>query len=552
MTRAIAILALCITPLYPQSEPAPKFDIADVHVSAKTRNPFPRTSPARGGRYEVTTATMVDLIRVAYTFDPDKILGGPSWLELDRFDVIAKEPADATPETRKLMLQSLLADRFNLKLHKDTKPLPTYALIAGKKPLLKPADGTEEAGCKVDTGSNVPSEGRITLNMSTSTGAMTTINLAPGGLIHYACRNMTMAAFVRELRGMIGADLGTNPVLEDTGLKGAYNFDIRFSLSFFGPIVGANAPERVTMFDAVEKQLGLKLEQRQVPTPVLVVDSVNRKPSDNPPGVAEALPPIPTPTEFEVADLKPSDPGGRGGRFQTQPGGRLVAQNMALSFLITRAFDTNNTEEIVGMPKWATDHYDLTAKAPSIGAGSPSLAQDALSPMIRALLVERFKMTYHTEQKPVSAYTLVAVKPKMKKADPASRTFCKSMNAPPNSPPGSFAITCQNATVALFAERLLNMAPGLNRPVEDATELEGGWDFTLTYSRSPMIFNGPVGGRGRDAGPAGAAIPTAADPSGGLTIFEAVEKELGLKLETRKRTLPVIVIDHLEQKPTEN
>jgi uncharacterized protein (TIGR03435 family) len=547
----LATLALSTAPLFAQ-DPPPKFDIADVHVSAKTRNPFARPSPARGGRYELKTATMVDLIRSAYGFDADKILGGPNWLEMDRFDVIAKEPADTTPDTRKLMLQSLLADRFNLKFHKDTKPLPTYALIAGKKPLLKPADGTEEAGCKVDTGSNVPAEGRITLMTSRDGGGTTTINLAPGGLMHYTCRNMTMAAFVRELRSMIGVDLGTNPVVEGTGLKGAYNFDLRFTLTFMGPM-GANGAERITMFDAVEKQLGLKLEQRPVPTPVLVVDSVNRQPSENPHGVAEALPPIPAPTEFEVADVKPSDPGGRGGRFQTQPGGRLVVQNMALSFLIMRAFDSNNNDEIVGMPKWSNDRYDVTAKAPSTGESAPSLAQDALAPMIRALLVDRFKMTYHTEQKPVSAYTLVAVKPKMKKADPNSRTYCKNTNAPPNAPPGSQVITCQNATMAQFAERLQNAAPGLNWPIEDATEIEGGWDFTLTYSRSPMIFNGPVGGRGGgDAGPAGATIPTAADPSGGLTLFEAVEKELGLKLETRKRTLPVYVIDHLEQKPTEN
>jgi uncharacterized protein (TIGR03435 family) len=549
----LATVALCTAPLFAQSDPAPKFDIADVHIGAKTRNPFPRTSPARGGRYEVKTASMTDLIRMAYGFDADKILGGPSWLEMDRFDIIAKEPSDTTPETRKLMLQSLLADRFNLKFHKDTKPLPTYALVAGKKPLLKPADGTEEAGCKVDTGANVPSEGRITLMTARDGGPATTINLAAGGLIHYTCRNMTMAAFVREVRSMIGADLGTNPLVDDTGLKGAYNFDIRFSLSFFGPMVGANAPERITMFDAVEKQLGLKLEQRPVPTPVLVVDSVDRKPSDNPPGVAEALPPVPVPTEFEVADVKASDPGGRGGRFQTQPGGRLVVQNMPLSFLISRAFDVNNPDEIVGMPKWSNDRYDVTAKAPSTDATAPSLPQDALAPMIRALLVERFKMTYHTEQKPLSAYTLVAVKPKMKKADPASRTSCKNINAPPNAPPGSQMITCQNATMAQFADRLQNMAPGLNSPIEDATGIEGGWDFTLTYSRAAMMFNGPLGGRGGgDAGPPGAPIPMAADPSGGLTIFEAIEKELGLKLESRKRTLPVIVIDHFEPKPTEN
>jgi len=552
MHRRVTTLILLTTPLFAQSDPTLKFDIADVHVSAKTRNTFPYNVPSRGGRYELKTATMVDLIRIAYGYDADKILGGPSWLELERFDVVAKEPPDTMPETRKPMLQSLLAERFNLKLHKDTRPLPAYALIAGKKPLLKPADGTEEAGCKVDTGSNVPAEGRITLNMSTTTGSMTTINLAPGGLMHYTCRNVTMAALARELRGMIGANLGTNPIVEDTGLKGAWNFDLRFTLSFIS-LPGANAAERVTMFDAVEKQLGLKLEQRPVPTPVLVVDSVNRKPSDNPPGLAEALPPNQEPTEFEVVDIKPNEAGARGGRFQTPPGGRLMVQNIAMRNLLARAFNTNNGEEITGMPGWVdTVHFDINAKAPSTEAGAPSLTGDVLAPMLRALLVDRFKMTYHKEEKPVSAYTLVAVKPKIKKADPDSRTWCKSENAPPNSPPGTQAIICQNATMAQFADRLLYMGPGLNWPVEEATEIEGGWDFTLTYSRAPIIFNGPAGGRGGDAGPAGSAIPMAADPSGGLTIFQAIEKQLGLKLETRKRTLTVIVIDHLEQKPTEN
>ena len=80
-------------------ETQPKFEAADVHVSAKTTNPFPRTGPVRGGRYEVKTASMVDLIRIAYGFDQDKILGGPNWLEMDRFDVIGKAPADSTPET---------------------------------------------------------------------------------------------------------------------------------------------------------------------------------------------------------------------------------------------------------------------------------------------------------------------------------------------------------------------------------------------------------------------------------------------------------------------
>jgi uncharacterized protein (TIGR03435 family) len=65
---------------------------------------------------------------------------------MDRFDVLAKVPADSTPETQKLMLQSLLEDRFKLVVRKDTRALPTYALTAGKKPQLKEADGTEETG----------------------------------------------------------------------------------------------------------------------------------------------------------------------------------------------------------------------------------------------------------------------------------------------------------------------------------------------------------------------------------------------------------------------
>src|SRR5215471_17422404 len=104
---------------------APKFEIADVHVSPKAAiNAFVRTGPVRAGRYEIRTATMLDLVRIAYGFEADKILGGPNWLELDRFDVIAKVPANSAPDAQKEMLQPLLADRFKLVVHKETKPLP--------------------------------------------------------------------------------------------------------------------------------------------------------------------------------------------------------------------------------------------------------------------------------------------------------------------------------------------------------------------------------------------------------------------------------------------
>ena len=506
------------------SQTAPRFEIADIHVSAGTSNRFFRTPPVRGGRYELKNASMLDLIRTAYDFDADKIIGGPSWLEMDQFDVLAKVPADAKPETLKPMLQSLLADRFKLVVHKDARPFPAYALTIGKKPQLKEADGTEETGCRRQPAPEPP---------------------GPGTTVQYSCRNMTMTAFAEGLRRMAGASLEPNPVLDETGLKGKWNFDLRFSPQPNG-LGTAKAGDQITFSGAIDQQLGLKLEERQVPMPVIVVDSVNQKPSENPPGLAEALPPVPVPTEFEVASVKPSDPNATRGAFQIQPGGRVVIQNHPMGSLITWAFYVTNRDQLVA-PKWVnTTKFDVNAKAPAEGPTAPALDTDMVGPMIRALLVDRFKMAYHSEERPVNVYSLVSVKPKMKKADPASRTWYKVVNPPEGSPPGAIAWQCQNITMAKFAQMLVGFAAGnLDWPVTDGTGLEGGWDFTLAFIRNIAAF------QGREAGPAG-DVPAATDPSGGYTILEALDKELGLKLVLQKRPMPVIVIDHLEEKPTEN
>jgi uncharacterized protein (TIGR03435 family) len=533
--------------LFGQSpETVPQFEIADVHVSARTITPAVRTGPVRNGRYEVRNATMLDLIRMAWAFDADKILGGPNWLELDRFDAIAKVPPDSTPEAQRLMLQSLLKDRFRLALHEDTKPLPTWALTAGKKLQLKEADGSGETGCRIPPASGPPAEGGNRISFSDASGA-TTLNLGPGMTLAYSCRNMTMAAFAEGLPTMRFTSL-SKPVLDRTGLKGMWNFDVKWSLPLIGPMAGSG--DRISLMDALEKQLGLKLEEVPIPTAVLVVDRVDRKPSDNRPGIAQALPAINPPTEFEVADVKlaPSDLRGPM-RMGMQPGGRFVTEGIPMRILINRAFNTNNNDQLAGVPSWVdTVRVSITAKAPIEASGGPFGDPEILAPMIRALLVERFGLAWHTEPRLVTAYSLVAPKPKLKKADPDSRTFCRNAPPSPNTPPNSQVLICQNAPLALFAERLQNIAPGLNGPVQDASGLEGGWDFTLTFSPFPAaLFNGPARGGG-DAGPSASA----ADPGGGYTIFESIEKQLGLKLETQKRTLPVIVIDRLNQKPTDN
>ncbi len=540
-----ALLAVLVSsPAFAQS---PGFEIVDVHMAAKSTNMFMRTSPPRNGRYEIHSATMVDLIRIAYGFDTDKILGGPSWLEMNRYDVIAKVPSDVTLETTAPMLQALLGERFKLTTHKDIKPLPSYVLTAGKKPLMKEADDSGDTGCRpqADPSASAPGGGGGMLFMSGPDGKTIQIALGPNSLIQYKCHNMTMEAFAAALRTMVGASLGPNPVLDQTGLKGAWNFDLKYTLGFNGL---AGASDRISMPDAIEKQLGLKLEERPLPVPVLVVDSVDEKPGPNPPGVAEALPPIVAPTEFEVADIKPSDPETRIGSFRIMPGGRFSSTNMPVISLVSRAFPGLTSDQIIGVPNSGDlQRYDVTATtAASLGTNPDP---EILAPLFLSLLKDRFSFKYHTEERPLPAYSLLAGKPKIKKADPASRTHCVRANGPAGSPPGTVALNCQNITMAQFAEQLRGMGQGLNLPPLDATQIDGGWDFTLTWNQRAGMNMGP-------ARPAEGAQPndvaTASDPSGGYTIFEAVDKQLGLKLEMQKRPVPVIVVDHLDQKPTDN
>jgi uncharacterized protein (TIGR03435 family) len=549
----LGVMVLFCGILLGQSSNAPQFEIADVHTSAKTNRDVMRVSPARNGRYEIHNATMLNLIGRAFGFEADKILGGPNWLELDRYDVIAKVPADSTPETQKLMLQALLKDRFKLVAHEDTKPVMAWVLTVGKKPQMKEADGTGETGCKIQGGSGASGGPGPKFFRSNADGTTTVIDIGPGMTMQYSCRNMTMAAFAAGLRTMEFVLL-TGDVQDHTGLEGKWNFDVKWSAPLIGPM--ANSGERITVADALERQLGLKLEEVPVPTKVLVVDSVERKPTDNPPGVKEALPEIAPPTEFEVADVKLADPKPGPGMpplfgFRMQPGGRFVAENIPLRFLLDRAFNVTSPDQLAGMPGWADSvQVSITAKvAGDYPAAGAAMDQEFLAPLIRSLLAERFGLVWHTEQRLSTAYSLVAAKPKMKKADPQSRIYCKTAFPGPNQAPNEQVLNCQNATMAMFAERLRNI-PAISAPVDDATGLDGGWDFSFPFNPLPPL---PLLGLPRGGDPAGGpGGPVASDPGGGYTVFQSIEKQLGLKLEKTKKMAPVTVIDKLNQKPTEN
>ncbi len=104
-------------------------------------------------------------------------------------------------------------------------------------------------------------------------------------------------------------------------------------------------------------------------------------------------------------------------------------------------------------------------------------------------------------------------------------------------------------TMAQFAEQLPTMSAYVQTPVSDATGIEGAWDFTISFS--PIQLTNLAASRGIDAPPQ-SSTTAAADPNGALTLFAAIEKQLGLKLEMQKRPMQVLVIDHMEQKPTDN
>jgi uncharacterized protein (TIGR03435 family) len=533
MTRGLLCIGFFLGAAFGQSND--RFEAADVHVSPHSDNNFNlfmRGPQTRAGRYEIRTATMADLIAAAYKVDVDKVYGGPNWLELDRYDITAKLPAGSTPETQRIMLQALLTERFHLVVHPDSKPMPAYILTAGKHPLLKEADPSGAKGCQ---------------------GKPRPQDAGPTYPIEVACHGLTATEIADNLHDMAGGYL-RQPVIDSTGLKGTYDFDLKWTGR--GQLAAAGA-DGISIFDAVDKQLGLKLDLQQSSLPVITVESVEQKPSPNADGIESVLPGVAVPTEFEVADVKLTSPEDKNQRFQILPSGRVDVEGFDLKFIIQQLWQLSD-DMIVGAPKWLGDvKVSIVAKAPTPalvnGQNGPPIDIDTLIAMIKNLVIERFKLQTHMEERPINAYTLLSVKPKMKPADPNGRIRCNEgpavgqKDVRDTQPILGRMLNCQNMTMARFAGMLQGLASGyIHAPVLDATGLEGPWDFTLIFSTIGQLRGGPGGN------PTEGANTEASDPNGALSLPDAISKQLGLKLEQTKRPVNVLVIDHIEPKPTEN
>ncbi len=519
MVRGAAALLGVACGLWAQT--TPHFEAADVHRSGPGMNAYTLLSGGalRGTRYDLRKATMVDLISIAWNVVPDNVVGGPNWLEFDRFDIAAKAPRNTTPDALRLMLQALLTERFKLAVHRDTRPMPAFALTVGKgKPKMSEAQGSNP---------------------------VCTYEQPPGSKLRaWNCRNMTMAEFAERLHDM-AHDYLIDPLVEATGLEGRWDFDLRWHAR--SEVLPAGT-DRLTIFDAIEKQLGLTLTRREAPAPVLVVDRANETPTANAADIAKQLPP--RDVEFEVADLKQSAPGSRSnGRFEVLPGGELEVVGIPLQILMLAAWDIDYSkpERFANLPKWIESvRIDIHAKPPAAmnrppirGWGYPD---DETRLMLRTLLEERYRIKWHYEDRPVDAYTLTAGKPKMSPGDTSKRATCRVARSVANDPRDanprlSELLECRNATIAQFAMKLQELEPDdFTYPVDDKTELNGTYDFLLSFSPR-WIAN---------------AATADGTPNGAVPIGEAISKQLGLKLEKRKRMLPVVVIDHMEEKALEN
>jgi uncharacterized protein (TIGR03435 family) len=504
----------------------PTFDSAEVYVSPSGAEHVVTGGLLKNETYELRHATMADLIRMAWGVTIDRVTGGPNWLDTDRFDIIAKTVPGSSPERIRLMLRSLLADRFNLAVHEDQRLLPGFVLTAGKRPRLKPANGVGNSGCQ-------PLQAR-SRNIAGET-QNTTMN----------CQNITMADFAVQLGEMAGAYIN-HPVVDRTNLAGMWTFNITWTAR---QLLGLAGPDAITLFEAVNKQLDLRLEPKTVPTPVIVVDHLNRTPAGATVQTESAVP-----IEFEVAVVKLSDPG-TPQRLDFQPGGRIRIQGESLKGLIQLAWNVRSDDRLMGAPQWLdTQRFDLVAKAPATtqaaaGAGRPMDIEE-LRLMMRAFLVTRFRLAVHTEERPASVRALVAANPKLNKADSTNRSGCS--HARGNAGKGAtfvstYSYICQNTTMAQFAKLLEDGSMGdLTQPVVDSTGLEGAWDFELTWtplvwSRSAQTARDTTGGDS-----------LLADPGVELTLSDAIERQLGLRLEQQKRPAPILVIDHVEQTPTDN
>ncbi len=274
------------TPAPPAASPT--FEVASVKAN-KSGEGFIRFGLMPGGRFNAINAPVRELIRFAYNLQNFQIEGGPSWINSDRFDVTAKAEGDVPPTAPgttgpiQLMMRALLAERFKLVVHNETKEVPIYALV-----LARP-DG--KLGPKIE----VSTVDCAALFAARRGGGPPPAPPVPGerppcglfmGMGSIAGGNSTMTQLAQVLGPRVN-----RIVVDKTGLKGQYGFNLDFTPDQMPnmppgalppgaiplPPVDPNGP---SLFTALQEQLGLKLDSQRGPVETLVIDKIEQPTED--------------------------------------------------------------------------------------------------------------------------------------------------------------------------------------------------------------------------------------------------------------------------------
>jgi uncharacterized protein (TIGR03435 family) len=246
----------------------PEFSVIDAEPSKNNGEPRPHFYP--GGRVEFLNVPLKLLIGAAWGFENDesRVTGGPGWIGTDKFNIVAKAKSDSQIVDLRLMLRSMLIKRFGLQFHLQEQMRPVYALEKGKgAPKLAPSAGHEPMDCKRSN---------------------------ENGVLALACHNMTMDELANALQ-QLAPGYVDKPVVNLTGLEG--QFDFKFSWTPRrqtelrgaadggprpdGTILNSSDPGGLTLFEGIDKGLGLKLTSARHPVPVIAIDEVNRTPVEN-------------------------------------------------------------------------------------------------------------------------------------------------------------------------------------------------------------------------------------------------------------------------------
>jgi len=523
--------------------------IVDVHSSPYRRSIVFHTniSPQR---YDMRHATVFEMIQFAYALgeqDDDRenaaIVGGPSWIDFDRFDIAAKidslrppsqnaGPADpanrqADPDDQfRPILKRVLAERFHLKFHTADRPQPGFIVTVAKEgpKLTEAKDPNATGSCQDAQDKENPEQHTLT------------------------CTSETMGQFIAARNQDF-----SHPIFDRTGLTKPYDFTLKLAL---GPDVHTRDDRARVFTDAFIKQLGLVVTRGDVPQPAVVVDKVDRAPTPNPPEIAKLLPALPE-LEFEVASIRLATD--KESESQVRPtASQITFTSMALSELIVRAWQLPTALTLGSvLPSLPKTRFTILVKLPpGIDGRTISQDPDQLANMLQKLLIDRFEIKYHWgEWTQPDAYVLLAGTPKMKKADPNSRSFCKygpvegEKAARYAGSPYTAEFHCQNVTMAQFADLVQTLATSdVKNRVPDKTGLAGAYDLSVFYTAGRTL-QARTTAAAQEAKQNGDTEPA---PVEGISVEDAFRKQLGLRLEKQPFTLPALILDHFDRTPTAN